>query len=366
MSKTILLVSGAAPPIIDGVGHYTARLLETLRAARPRWRWVWLTRKARWFHRPIASFRGVRIVRPAHGWYGAAPWLAGRVVRWVRPDLLHIQEQTHSFYQTDAAIRIANSARCPVVTTVHEFHGELPGCRHTVALVERSAAVITNDGRTGRRCAEATGREPDAIWWSPSNVPPLEGASRPRTKPGLVTTFGHINVLKALDAVFEGLGQLRRRQPGLRWRLIGPTPAAPERYFDLMRNPWVEFAGGWPDLYDMRLRLALAETHVMLLPFLDGATTRRTTLQAAWAFGLPVVTTAPELTEDAIVPEWNCLLVEPRDAVAWAGAVERILTDPALEARLRAGSAETARKYSWDRLASLHLSLYDRLLGAGT
>ena len=47
--RTILLVSGNGPPVIDGVGHYTARLAAHLAAARPTWRWVWLRRKRRWF-----------------------------------------------------------------------------------------------------------------------------------------------------------------------------------------------------------------------------------------------------------------------------------------------------------------------------
>jgi glycosyltransferase involved in cell wall biosynthesis len=43
-------------------------------------------------------------------------------------------------------------------------------------------------------------------------------------------------------------------------------------------------------------------------------------------------------------------------------ALERLLTDRELEARLRGGSLRTAAEFSWARLAGQHLDLYDRLL----
>lgn len=46
----ILMVSGSAPPVIDGVGDSTARLLGELRRQRPEWQWLWLARRPRSFH----------------------------------------------------------------------------------------------------------------------------------------------------------------------------------------------------------------------------------------------------------------------------------------------------------------------------
>jgi D-inositol-3-phosphate glycosyltransferase len=101
----------------------------------------------------------------------------------------------------------------------------------------------------------------------------------------------------------------------------------------------------------------------MLLPFADGASTRRTTLQVAWAFGLPVVTTPPIEPTDAILDGENALLAPGDDPEAWASAVGRILTDPFLTGRLRAGSLRAADRFSWERLAAAHLAMYEALLG---
>ena len=104
----------------------------------------------------------------------------------------------------------------------------------------------------------------------------------------------------------------------------------------------------------------------MLLPFANGASVRRGTVQAAWALGLPVIMTPPAADEPAIVGGENCLLVRGAEAGAWAAAFERLLTDRELEALLRGGSLRTAADFSWARLAGEHLDLYDRLLARST
>src|SRR5713226_3303571 len=126
----ILMISGNAPPIIDGVGHYTANLLETLKALRPKWDWRWLCRRPRWWHSPLVSYRGIPTIRPTHDWNELGKGLACTAVRWARPDLVHIQDQIHSYHETDAAFRMAEAVRSPVVVTLHEFHTELASVRH--------------------------------------------------------------------------------------------------------------------------------------------------------------------------------------------------------------------------------------------
>ena len=100
----------------------------------------------------------------------------------------------------------------------------------------------------------------------------------------------------------------------------------------------------------------------MPLPFADGASLRRTTLQAAWAFGLPVVTTPPDRPTDAIADGENCVLVREPTPEAWAEALGRVLTDHALAGRLRAGSLAAAERFSWARLAAAHVEIYEGLL----
>src|SRR5205823_1785716 len=133
-------------------------------------------------------------------------------------------------------------------------------------------------------------RPADATWWSGSTVLPPPPADRPAKRPGAVATFGFLNALKSLEPVAEALRRLRPEIPGLHWRIIGPfDPATNLDHAELSRRiggEGVEFTGGFP-VRDPRLGAMLGESEVMLLPFADGASERRTSLHAAWAFGLP-------------------------------------------------------------------------------
>ena len=55
----------------------------------------------------------------------------------------------------------------------------------------------------------------------------------------------------------------------------------------------------------------------------------------------------------------NGLVIPRADSAALAAALERLIADPTLLARLRAGAHETAQRYSWDRVAAETLALYE-------
>ena len=359
----IIMVSGNTPPAVDGVCHYTGQLLRQMHTLRPDWELLWLGRRQRWFHEPFVTKWNLSVVRPNHTWRPFSTNLTCMLIRLLRPDVLHIQDQVHSFHQTGAAARLARAAAGRVITTLHEFHSELPSVSQTVELVGRSKILIANDARTSERCALRTGRVPDFTWWSGTNVTPPDLSWRVREVPFLVTTFGQLSAIKAVDLVHDALVRVRERRPGVRWQIVGPLdPVSDPFHADLQRRfsqEWVRFTGGFEDLEDRGLRTALGSSQLMVLPFADGASPRRTTLQTAWAFGLPVVTTPPEAKEPNVIDGVNCILVREPTATAWSEAIERVLADSALRARLRAGSLRTAERFRWSRLARLHVELYD-------
>ena len=265
------------------------------------------------------------IFRPSHSWSPRGVGLARAVAARLRPDLVHVQEQIHSFHETDAACRVADvatSAGLPLVTTLHEYHVELPSVRYTTELAGRSTTIIANDPRNADRCLAETGRAPDHRWWSGGTVAPPDPGSRPATVPGRLTTFGFIGGLKSLGLVGEALRLVREGSPEVHWKVIGPfRPESDPGHAALARDlatAGVEFTGALPD--GPRLKRLLAESEVMLLPFADGASERRTTLHVAWAFGLPVITTPPPTANDAVVDGVNCVLVREPTADAWADA----------------------------------------------
>lgn len=83
----------------------------------------------------------------------------------------------------------------------------------------------------------------------------------------------------------------------------------------------------------------------------------------AMACGTPVIagntSSLPEVIGDA------GLLVDPRDVNAIAAALERIVSDSALQADLKQRSLDRAAAFTWERTAAQTLAVYRAIAGAG-
>ena len=86
------------------------------------------------------------------------------------------------------------------------------------------------------------------------------------------------------------------------------------------------------------------------------------TLVEAMMSGMPIVTSATCGMKDVIRHEENGLLVPTRSPERTMAAIERLLNDAQLRARLgRAAQREAMEKYSWERVAEPVLEVYERL-----
>jgi glycosyltransferase involved in cell wall biosynthesis len=79
----------------------------------------------------------------------------------------------------------------------------------------------------------------------------------------------------------------------------------------------------------------------------------------AMAQGTPVVTSAGTATEE--LAEGAGILVDPRNVDGLAAAIERVLTDDELAARMSAAGLDRAATYTWDRTAAGMLDAYQEI-----
>ena len=85
----------------------------------------------------------------------------------------------------------------------------------------------------------------------------------------------------------------------------------------------------------------------------------------AMAFGRPVVAAAGGALLELVADGETGLLVPPRDAPALRAAVERLLGDPELRARLGAAARERAReRYGWESVIARTLAVYREAVAA--
>jgi glycosyltransferase involved in cell wall biosynthesis len=119
---------------------------------------------------------------------------------------------------------------------------------------------------------------------------------------------------------------------------------------DLLRNP--ALAGrvaATGELTPRELAAQLAACDVLLQPYGDGVSGRRTSFMAGLALGVPLVTNVGEQTEPMWLESDAVLVAASRDALA--PSIERVLEEASLGARLRErGAALYRERFSIDRL----------------
>ncbi|HYO62890.1 MAG TPA: glycosyltransferase family 1 protein [Pyrinomonadaceae bacterium] len=287
-------------------------------------------------------------------------------------DLLHVQYTAPPF------------APCPVVTTVHDLAFEhIPETfkrrswmqlRLTVRRTARAAAHVITVSEYSKRDIMATyGIPEERITVTPEAAAPHfrpappEEVERVRRRYGVegryVLAVGSIQPRKNLARLVRAYSGLRSRRSqaklpqlvlvGKRAWLYGETLRTVERSGLSDRTLFTGYVSeaDLPALYTGALAFVYPSYFEGFgLPPLE-----------AMACGTPVVagdrTSLPEVVGDA------GLLVDPFDESAIGAALERLLDDSELRARLRVKGLERARLFDWRETARLTLGAYAKATG---
>jgi phosphatidylinositol alpha 1,6-mannosyltransferase len=154
---------------------------------------------------------------------------------------------------------------------------------------------------------------------------------------------------KGLDVYAEVLGRLAAAGRPVRALVVGDGPAG-----DGLRQRLPENAVFTGYLEGDTLATAYASADVFLFPS-DTETFGNVTLEAM-ASGLPAVCADATGSNELVRSGVTGFLAPARDADAFLAHTERLVTDPALRAKLGAAARRYAEPYAWD-------AVLDRLLG---
>ena len=222
------------------------------------------------------------------------------------------------------------------------FSAERPW-RNVLALVQRvMAAVLLRAGSRiyystetwKRRLAPYGPQQHVDVLPIPSTIPvdvapSPDARSAPALRVGHFGTYGdHVagELLPAIHAILLG-------QPGARVLLAGRGARTFASRIDAALQARIDVC----DATDGdRIASALRSCDVLLQPYPDGVTTRRTSMMAALTTGIPVVTSNGPLTERVWRDSGAVALAPPADPGALAGAVAALAADPAARAALGA------------------------------
>jgi glycosyltransferase involved in cell wall biosynthesis len=194
----------------------------------------------------------------------------------------------------------------------------------------------------------------------PEKLPAFEGAHTP----ACVYYIGQLYPWKGVDVLVDAM----RHVNGAELVIVGGLPPEPDLdrlkrlASSLSLEDRVRFRGFVPP---PELSAERTKADLFVIPLLDSTTARLFTsplkLFEAMASGRPIVASDLPSIREILTHEVNALLVPPGDARALAAAIERLLHDPALSARLAARAFEDAKAYSWDRRAETISSLLESL-----
>jgi len=192
-------------------------------------------------------------------------------------------------------------------------------------------------------------------------------AFRPGNEPDGTTTFVLVARMlwdKGVGEFVEAARWLRQRDVSARFVLVGeadpenPAAITREQLLRWHREGHIEWWGHRSDMPEV-----LAGAHVACLPsYREGLP--KTLLEAA-ACGLPLLATDVPGCREIAVHEETGLLVPPRDSVALAEAMLRLVSDAELRRRLgAAGRQRVMENFSTDHITGETISLYRELIEA--
>ena len=169
-----------------------------------------------------------------------------------------------------------------------------------------------------------------------------------------IAFLGRIVMEKGLDVFSDAIDALAERKVRHRVVVIGEGPA--RDWFE-NRLPNAIFVG---HQVGDDLARALASTDVFFNPSITEAFGNVTLESMACA--LPIVAAEATGTTTLVRDGQNGTLVEPGDAEAFADALEAYARDPALRERHGAAGLAYAETQDWDRINSVVLKTYERVI----
>lgn len=173
-----------------------------------------------------------------------------------------------------------------------------------------------------------------------------DGDTRADTAPSLLF-FGLVRPYKGLDVLIEALAIARRSVPDLRLVVAGEFWQPAAVFAAQAERLGVAGAVTLLDAYVPNERVAalFRSAAAVVLPY--RAATSSGVLTLAIEHGVPMIVTAVGGLPEVVVDGEAGLVVPPEQPDALAAAIVRLLTEPGLAARLRAGAAGARDRIGW-------------------
>lgn len=184
----------------------------------------------------------------------------------------------------------------------------------------------------------------------------------------LLVFFGYVDKNKGMETLFRAFQIVSKEAGHIKLAMIGggrgfasqgvdqraqsiskyesELLALPDRLGISSKMTWLSGYDSDSDAASMYLYAADA----CVLPYDQGVTLSRSSLAAAVAHGIPIITTRGACLETPFKHEVNVFLCPPKDPDALALAIRRVMSSPNLRLKLTEGAGQLAREwFSWEK-----------------
>lgn len=308
-------------------------------------------------------------IRPFRQLYSApALFVAQRVA--AKVDLVHVH-LGEDVAVLPLALAAALPRRLPVVLTIH------CSLRHTLRVVDARTALLKRLGgwieKRGAPRADAIititqrladllvadGIKRERVHVIPPGIDPSLFAETfewpfPQIPRPRVVFVGRLVTSKGVQTLIEAAARLSTREAHVAVVADGPERwSLQQRIKDLGLSEKVHICGFVP--HDL-VPTVLAHADVVVLPSLYEEL--GTVLLECFQLGVPVVASGVGGIPDVVADGANGLLVPPADPAALASAIDRLLADGDLAARLGEAGRRCAERYDWNEVVHEILAVY--------
>ncbi|BBA97158.1 putative glycosyltransferase [Actinacidiphila reveromycinica] len=234
-------------------------------------------------------------------------------------------------------------------------------------VARRLPSVLTVSGSSRQEIVADLGVRPERVHTVPIGADArlfAPDASVPEVPGRIVTTSSADVPLKGLVFLVEALAKVRTQRPDAHLVVVGKQPEQGPVARAIAEFGLADAVGFVKGISDAELVDLIRSAEVACVPSLyEGFSLPAA---EAMATGTPLVaTTGGAIPEVAGPDNETCLAVPPGDPGALAAALERMLGEPELRARLgAAGRARVLERFTWTRAAEATAELYRAAIAA--
>ena len=349
------------------------------------------------FTQDLASASGSREVVALHPPGQSAPYpleVHHRIRRDEQPDYAHVARSVDQCVDVvsiqheygiwggddgDYVVDFLRSLRVPAVTTLHTVLADpSPGQRSVLSeLVARSAATVVMSGSAASLLASAYGVDPRRVDIIPHGVPNLPLVEPETVKASLgvaghrvILSFGLLGPGKGYEAALEALPSVVAEHPTACYVVVGVTHpdlirVEGEAYRERLEaqvsrlgmEAHVRFVDRFLGRVELTRWLEAADVFVTPYPKLDQIVSG--TLSYAMGAGRAIVST-PYTYAAELLADDRGVLVEPGSTTALAGALNQVLGDDDLRARLGRRAYAHSREMVWPAVGARYRTVFER------